>query len=905
MKKTIKTFIFGAVMLLFICTPSSAGSLQQNSESFLSQPVAGNQRYPVSSYANGMHLIVWQEGNETWGGDSQIKGLIIADNGAYDSSFVISNAADVQEKSAITTDGTNFFVVWQDFRNGNYDIYGARVTTTGTVLDANGIAISTGANNQAYPSASFDGTNFIVVWMDARIAPYSYYINAARVSTSGTVLDASGVAIGGPTNPSAISAAYVNDFTYVPMAAVPAIACNIGKCIAVFVGKDRSDLGFQVEPRYVHFNTSSGIVIDRGETIAPMTVGTAAMLAIAANSADQYLACYLATELRANGYFHTGLVFNNVDTSNPPVTKILQPAITSTSGSGTVYNPSRPSVAVNGMGFLAVWPEVQESPYVGPSYAIKTVSVDSGGLVSSANIYSLGSTYRGYPTITIGNANGLLVYEKDAGSGGIQLAGILFSKNNLPWNGTIPDTTSPNVSITAPSGGTASGIITLSADASDNIGVAGVQFKIDGANFGGEDTASPFDMQWDSRSVSNGTHTISAVARDTSGNSATSAGVQVIVQNAYTSVQGGLVAAYSFDEGTGSVILDSSGMGNTGTISGATWTAGKFGNALSFGGNNYVDLGSGPILNFPSGSGFTISGWFKTVDSFGPIVSFRSSADSSPVIDLMVGYDGVISDSGKIEALVRDDARSGFAEITGGAVNDGVWHNFAITRSQSSSNLVLYVDAASQGMAAGQGGQITTSGMRSIGSEQRWANDGFGNNDQRYINGLIDEVRVYNRSLSQAEILADMNTPVSNAAHQGSTANIKISLEGGGAKSIGGILRIMSMANTTIKEINFLANSSGDFAVVVDINETVSMRIFVNGFLARAINNLNLSSTTITFPPLLAGDLDGNNVVNSLDYSVMNTKWYTNDSLSDLNKDGLVNTLDFSLLNKNWMRSGD
>jgi hypothetical protein len=84
------------------------------------------------------------------------------------------------------------------------------------------------------------------------------------------------------------------------------------------------------------------------------------------------------------------------------------------------------------------------------------------------------------------------------------------------------------------------------------------------------------------------------------------------------------------------------------------------------------------------------------------------------------------------------------------------------------------------------------------------------------------------------------------------------------------------------------------------------MKIFVSGFLVRAVNNVNLNLTTsITFPPLLAGDLDGNNVVNSLDYSQMNGKWYQSDATSDLNRDGIVNALDFSLMNKNWQMSGD
>jgi hypothetical protein len=95
------------------------------------------------------------------------------------------------------------------------------------------------------------------------------------------------------------------------------------------------------------------------------------------------------------------------------------------------------------------------------------------------------------------------------------------------------DTTAPTVSLTAPtSGATVSGgAVTLSANAADNIGVAGVQFKVDGANVGSEDTSSPYSISWNSASVANGTHTITAVARDGAGNSTTSSSVSVTVSN--------------------------------------------------------------------------------------------------------------------------------------------------------------------------------------------------------------------------------------------------------------------------------------------------------------------------------------------------------------------------------------
>jgi len=104
-------------------------------------------------------------------------------------------------------------------------------------------------------------------------------------------------------------------------------------------------------------------------------------------------------------------------------------------------------------------------------------------------------------------------------------------------NGPPPDTTPPTVTITSPaSGATVSGTITVSADASDNAGVVGVQFFLDGANLGAELTAAPYTLSWDTTSVNNGTHTLTAVARDAADNRTTSAGVTVTVSNGSATV---------------------------------------------------------------------------------------------------------------------------------------------------------------------------------------------------------------------------------------------------------------------------------------------------------------------------------------------------------------------------------
>ena len=101
-----------------------------------------------------------------------------------------------------------------------------------------------------------------------------------------------------------------------------------------------------------------------------------------------------------------------------------------------------------------------------------------------------------------------------------------------------PDTEPPTVTMTAPANATplaniavASGTITVSADASDNVGVTGVQFQLDGAPLGTENATAPYAVSWDTTTTKNGSHTLTAVARDAAGNSSTSVPVRVIVVN--------------------------------------------------------------------------------------------------------------------------------------------------------------------------------------------------------------------------------------------------------------------------------------------------------------------------------------------------------------------------------------
>ena len=114
------------------------------------------------------------------------------------------------------------------------------------------------------------------------------------------------------------------------------------------------------------------------------------------------------------------------------------------------------------------------------------------------------------------------------------LTGSVFGSSPLSDNAV------PAVSVSSPiSGATVSGTVVVSATASDNVGVVGVQFKLDGVNLGAEDTTSPFSVSWNTTSTANGSHVLTAVARDAAGNTNTSASVSVAVSNVIAAAVGG------------------------------------------------------------------------------------------------------------------------------------------------------------------------------------------------------------------------------------------------------------------------------------------------------------------------------------------------------------------------------
>ena len=300
------------------------------------------------------------------------------------------------------------------------------------------------------------------------------------------------------------------------------------------------------------------------------------------------------------------------------------------------------------------------------------------------------------------------------------------------------DVTPPTVSVTAPAAGTTvTGTVTVTADAADDVGVIGVQFLLDGANLGAEDATAPYSVSWNSIQVPDGSHTLLARARDAAGHLTTSSPVTVTVANAQST---GLVAAWSFEEASGSLATDSSGNGNTATqLNGVARTPGASGGGLTFDGvDDYLSVPNSPSLDI-SGTGLTLrmsikpqatgadstvlsKSWGTTMTS--PYYQYGLELAGGTVPNLMIGTPGGVL-AGSMESPLATNQWSDLAISF-----DGSRVQFYVNGSLV-KDLLLLGSITARGTSLRLGADATPS---------------------QYFNGSLDEVRIYNRALTEAEL---------------------------------------------------------------------------------------------------------------------------------------------------------
>ena len=210
----------------------------------------------------------------------------------------------------------------------------------------------------------------------------------------------------------------------------------------------------------------------------------------------------------------------------------------------------------------------------------------------------------------------------------------------------------------------------------------------------------------------------------------------------------GLVASYSFNEGSGTTATDSSGNGNNGTISGATWTtAGKYGSALSFNGaSSRVVISDSASLHLSSG--MTLEAWVspKTAPTTWQDVIYKQND-----IYFLEAGSSVSKNPPAVGATFSSHGDQFMAGLS--SLPAQTWTHLAAT--YDGATLLLYVNGAQVASRS-----MTDTLASSTNALQIGGDAAFG----QYFNGTIDEVRIYNRALAPAEIQSDMAAPISQAS---------------------------------------------------------------------------------------------------------------------------------------------
>ncbi len=223
------------------------------------------------------------------------------------------------------------------------------------------------------------------------------------------------------------------------------------------------------------------------------------------------------------------------------------------------------------------------------------------------------------------------------------------------------DTTAPTVAVSAPANNAhvRGSAVTVSANASDNVGVVGVQFKLDGANLGTEDTSSPYSISWNTTGASNGAHTLTAVARDAAGNMTTSTVINVTVDNSAPTVS--ITSPVSSTRVTDTISINATASDNTSVagvqfkLDGANLGAEDTSSPFSLSWNTATTTDGTHSLTAvardPAGNTTTSSVITVIVDNTGPTVSVTAPSAGALVSGSAVTVSGTASDSAGIAGI--------------------------------------------------------------------------------------------------------------------------------------------------------------------------------------------------------------------------------------------------------------
>lgn len=233
----------------------------------------------------------------------------------------------------------------------------------------------------------------------------------------------------------------------------------------------------------------------------------------------------------------------------------------------------------------------------------------------------------------------------------------------------------------------------------------------------------------------------------------------------------GLKAAYAFNEGSGSAVVDLSGFGNGGTINGATWTSqGRFGSALQFNGTSaLVTVPDAPSLRLTTA--MTLEGWV-----------YPTAVPNRWTDIIMKGIDNYYLMASSMPSSLPATGSSLTSGLFGTSLLPlNTWTHLAGT--YDGAQLRLYVNGVPVNSRAHTGSFAVSTGPLTFGGDTQFS---------QYFPGRIDEIRVYDRALSAAEIQTDMTTPIGPTGPDTTPPTVSIVSPTSG--NLGGVVQVVISA---------------------------------------------------------------------------------------------------------------
>lgn len=392
-------------------------------------PITTGSRFhfaPAVAFGQRNFLVVWGElhskyephsmysNTEVYGARVTQSGVVLDTAGIA----ITNNQPREQERPEVAFDGTNYFVAWMDFRSGFGDVYGSRVTPDGVVIDTGGVAISTAPDHQWLNGITFDGRNYLAVWTDSRSAYYSVY--GARITPNGVLLDSLGIPI-----------------STVPESQWFPVVSYDGRNYLV-AWQDRRNSEY--DEIYCTRVTPQGAVLDTAGILVSFSVKEQWSPAAAFDGRNYLVVWQDGSEWYP---FYSEIYGSRVS----PTGVILDPARIAISGQPGMQ--ASPDVAFDGRNYLVVW-EIDDSVPNG----VYGVRVSPGGLVLDPNPITIeaGSYYDYNPTLAFDGRNYLVVWQDYRGGSNniiygarVTPAGVVLDTNGIALSPSLTGNESPSI----------------------------------------------------------------------------------------------------------------------------------------------------------------------------------------------------------------------------------------------------------------------------------------------------------------------------------------------------------------------------------------------------------------------------------------------------------------------------